>query len=124
MAFIDGTVSPAKEEVGKVALSGFIKVAEAGELSPGEMKMVEVGDTQILLANVAGNIYACDNLCTHAFAPLSEGTLAEEQVECPLHGSVFNVTTGEAIGPPADENLRVFQVRIDGQDILVGPPKG
>jgi nitrite reductase/ring-hydroxylating ferredoxin subunit len=100
----------------------FVKVAKVGELAPGAMTMVEVGDDQILLANVAGNIYACDDVCTHAFAPLSEGTLDGEQVECPLHGSVFNVTTGEAIGPPADENLRVFQVQIEGQDILVGEP--
>jgi len=100
----------------------FVKVAELGELSPGDLKMVEVGDDQILLANVAGNIYACDNVCTHAFAPLSEGGLDEEQIECPLHGSVFNVATGEVIDPPAVENLRVFQVRIEGQDILVGPP--
>ena len=102
----------------------FVKVAELGELSPGNLKMVEVGDDQILLANVAGNIYACDNVCTHAFAPLSEGGLDEEQIECPLHGSVFNVATGEVIDPPAVKNLRVFQVRIEDQDILVGPPTG
>ena len=107
-----------------MAESGFIKVAELGELSPGEMKSVEVGDDQVLLANVGGDIYACDNLCTHAFAPLAEGALDGEQVECPLHGSLFNVTTGEVIDPPADESLRVFQVRIEGQDILVGPPTG
>ena len=101
----------------------FVKVAEVGELSPGEMKMVEVGENQILLANVAGNIWACDNVCTHAGAPLSEGELDEDQVECPLHGSVFNVVTGEVIGPPAAENLRLFQVTIEGPDILVGPPK-
>jgi 3-phenylpropionate/trans-cinnamate dioxygenase ferredoxin component len=101
----------------------FVKVAEIGELSSGEMKMVEVGDDQILLANIEGTIYACDNVCTHASAPLSEGDLDREQVECPLHGSVFNVTTGEVIGAPAEENLRVFQVRIDDQDILVGPTK-
>ena len=100
-----------------------VKVAEVGELSPGEMKMVEVGENQILLANVAGNIWACDNICTHAGAPLSEGELDEDQVECPLHGSVFDVVTGEVIGPPAAENLRLFQVTIEGPDILVGPPK-
>jgi nitrite reductase/ring-hydroxylating ferredoxin subunit len=107
-----------------MAETAFVKMAELGELSPGDLKMVEVGDDQILLANVAGSIYACDNVCTHAFAPLSEGGLDEEQVECPLHGAGFNVTTGEVIGPPAVENLRVFQVRIDGQDVLVGPPSG
>ena len=105
-----------------MAGSGFVKVADLSEVSPGEMKNVEVGDNQVLLANVGGTIYACDNLCTHAFAPLAEGDLDGEQVECPLHGSVFNVATGEVIDPPAVESLRVFQVRIEGQDILVGPP--
>ena len=104
-----------------MAESGFMKVADVSELSPGEMKYVEVGDDQVLLANVAGTIYACDNVCTHAFAPLAEGDLDGEQVECPLHGSVFKVTTGEVLDLPAVESLRVFQVRIEGQDILVGP---
>ncbi len=106
-----------------MAEAAFVKVTEVGELPPGEMKMVEVGANQILLANVAGNIWACDNTCTHAGAPLSDGELDEDQVECPLHGSVFDVVTGEVIGPPAAENLRLFQVTIEGPDILVGPPK-
>jgi nitrite reductase/ring-hydroxylating ferredoxin subunit len=55
-------------------------------------------------------------------APLNEGSLEGELVECPLHGSVFNVTIGEVVGTPAEDELRVFQVRVDGQDILVGPP--
>ena len=107
-----------------MAERGFVKVADVGEISPGEMKYVNVGDDQVLLANVEGTIYACDNVCTHAFGPLAEGDLDGKQVECPLHGSVFDVTTGDVIDPPADENLRVFQVRIEGQDILVGPSIG
>lgn len=107
-----------------MAETAFVKVAEVGELPTGDMKTVEVGDDQILVSNVDGTIYACDNVCTHAGAPLSEGELDGEQVECPLHGSVFNVITGEVISAPADENLRVFRVRIDGQDILVGPIDG
>ena len=104
-----------------MADTDFVKVAEVGELSPGGMKMVELGDDQVLVCNVGGTIYACDNVCTHAFGPLSEGDLDGEQVECPLHGSVFNVTTGEVIDPPARRSLRLFEVRIEGQDILVGP---
>ena len=72
-----------------MADTGFVKVAEVGELSPGEMKMVELGTEQVLLANVDGNIYACDDICSHAYASLSEGDLNGAEVECPLHGSVF-----------------------------------
>jgi nitrite reductase/ring-hydroxylating ferredoxin subunit len=102
---------------------GFVKVAELGEISPGEMKLVELGQDQILLANIDGKVFAIDDICSHAYASLSEGDLNGEEVECPLHGSAFNVITGEALTPPADESLRVFQVRVEGQDILLGPPK-
>ena len=102
---------------------GFVKVAELGEISPGEMKLVELGQDQILLANVNGNVFAIDDICSHAYASLSEGDLNGQEVECPLHGSAFNLVTGEALTPPANEALRVFQVRVEGQDILLGPPK-
>jgi len=106
-----------------MAERGFVKVAEVGELSPGDMKAVEIGQDQILLANVDGAIYACDDTCTHSFASLAEGDLDGDTVECPLHGATFNVTSGKATKPPAFDNIRVFEVRIQGQDILVGPPK-
>jgi nitrite reductase/ring-hydroxylating ferredoxin subunit len=101
---------------------GFVKVAEVGDITPGDMKMVKVGNEEVLLVNVDGDIHACDDICTHSYASLSEGDLSGTDIECPLHGALFNVTTGEVITPPAAQALRVFQVRIDGQDILVGPP--
>ena len=86
------------------------------------MLSVEVGNEQVLLANVDGSIHAVDDICSHAYATLSEGELTGEQVECPLHGGSFNVTTGEVLGPPADEPVRVYKVQIEGDDILVAPP--
>ena len=107
-----------------MANEGFIKVAQVSELPPGDMKPVKMGNEDVLLVNVDGNIHACDDVCTHSYASLSEGDLSGAEVECPLHGALFNVTSGEAITPPAVEALRIFQVRIDGDDILVGPPEG
>ena len=100
----------------------FVKVAAVSEIPPGDMKMVEVGAEQVLLVNLEGTIHACDDVCTHSYASLSEGDLDGAEICCPLHGALFNVATGEAITPPAEEALRVFQVRIEGDDILVGPP--
>ena len=107
-----------------MAESGFVKVAEVGEISPGDMKVVEVGEDQILLVDVEGNIHACDDICSHAYASLSEGDLNGDEIECPLHGSAFNIITGEALTPPAEDSIRIFEVRIDGQDVLIGPAKG
>ncbi len=106
-----------------MAESGFVKVAQIGDLSPGEMMVVEVGDGRILLANVDGNVHAIDDICSHAYASLSEGDLNGDEVECPLHGSAFSLITGEALTPPATDTVITYQVSIDDQDILVGPPK-
>lgn len=103
---------------------GFVKVAQVEEISPGQMKMVEVGADQVLLVNVGGAIYACADVCTHSFASLSEGDLDGDTVQCPLHGACFNVMTGEALTPPAEDKLQTFEVRVAGQDVLLGPPKG
>jgi 3-phenylpropionate/trans-cinnamate dioxygenase ferredoxin subunit len=106
-----------------MADSGFVKVAQVSELTPGEMTMVNLGDDQVLLANVNGNIHAVEDICSHAYASLSEGDLNGEEVECPLHGGVFSVVTGEALGPPADDPVKLYQVRIDGDDVLIAPPE-
>jgi 3-phenylpropionate/trans-cinnamate dioxygenase ferredoxin subunit len=86
------------------------------------MKAVEVNQEQVLLVNVDGKLFACDNLCPHAGGLLSEGELNGSEVECRRHGSVFNVTSGQAVKPPAIENLRTFDVRVEGLSVLVKPP--
>lgn len=106
-----------------MADAGFVKVAQLDDLSPGEMMMVEVGDDRILLANVEGNVHAIEDICSHAYASLSEGDLNGREVECPLHGGAFDLVSGEAVTPPATESVKVYELRIEGQDILLGPAK-
>ena len=100
----------------------FIEAARAGELRPGTMKRIDVRGLRILLANVAGRLYAVDDTCTHEEASLSTGVLRGELVKCPLHNSRFNVRTGEALEEPAEEPLRTYPVREEGGRILVGVP--
>lgn len=98
----------------------FIEAGKAGELQPGTMKRIDIGGRRILLANVDGRFYAADDTCTHEEASLSTGFLKGELVKCPLHGSLFNVCTGEALEEPAEENLRTYPVRLEGERILIG----
>jgi 3-phenylpropionate/trans-cinnamate dioxygenase ferredoxin subunit len=100
-------------------MSAFVEAAKAGELAPGKMKRVEIGGRRILLANVEGRFYAADDTCTHEEASLSSGFLKGELVKCPLHGSRFNVRTGEALEEPAQENLKTYPVRLQGERILI-----
>jgi 3-phenylpropionate/trans-cinnamate dioxygenase ferredoxin subunit len=103
---------------------GFIEAGKAGELAPGAMKRIDVRGRRILLANVDGRLCAADDTCTHEEASLSTGVLQGELVKCPLHGSRFNVRTGEALEEPAEENLRTYPVRLEGERILIGLPEG
>jgi nitrite reductase/ring-hydroxylating ferredoxin subunit len=98
----------------------FIEAGKAGELAPGAMKRVDILGRRILLANVDGRICAADDTCTHEEASLSAGVLKGALVKCPLHGSCFNVCTGEALEEPAEENLKTYPVRLEGERILVG----
>jgi 3-phenylpropionate/trans-cinnamate dioxygenase ferredoxin subunit len=98
----------------------FIEAGKAGELAPGTMKRIDVRGRRILLANVDGRYCAVDDTCTHEDASLSTGVLKGELVKCPLHGSRFNVCTGEALEDPAEENLRTYPVRLEGGRILIG----
>lgn len=97
----------------------FVKVARRGELAPGKMKRVDLDGRRILLANVDGRYCAADDTCTHEDASLSTGFLKGEIVKCPLHGSRFNLRTGAVLDDPAEQNLRTYPVRVDGDDVLI-----
>ncbi len=100
-------------------MAGFVKVARTEDLAPGGGKMVEVNGKKIALFNVEGQYYAIDDTCTHRGGPLSEGALGGRAVTCPWHGAVFDVTTGEALGPPASKGVARYNVRVSGEDIEV-----
>ena len=102
-------------------MEDFVKVAVTTDLPPGELMLVEVEDERIALANVGGQYYAVTDECTHSGCPLSEGEMEGELLQCSCHGSQFDVRTGEVVSPPADEPLTRYAVRIEGDDILVGP---
>jgi nitrite reductase/ring-hydroxylating ferredoxin subunit len=91
-------------------------VAKLDEVGAGEMIARDIGDVQIALYNIGGDIFATDNVCTHAYALLTDGWLDDAVVECPLHGGQFNVCTGKAICTPAEVDLQTYPVRVvEGQ---------
>ncbi len=99
----------------------FVRAASVGELAPGDMKLVEMGGKMAALANVDGHYFAFSDTCTHLECSLAEGTIEGEAVECPCHGSQFNVKTGAVVEGPAHTPIAVYAVRVQGNDILVGP---
>ncbi|MGD8741850.1 MAG: non-heme iron oxygenase ferredoxin subunit [Granulosicoccaceae bacterium] len=97
----------------------YVQVARLDEVKPGKMLCVTYGDKRIMLANVEGTVHAVDDMCTHEDASLSTGSLKGHCVKCPLHGSRFDLNTGEPLDDPAYEPIRVYPVKIDGDAICV-----
>ena len=102
----------------------FHAVAKLGELDVDEAMKVMVGRAEIALYNLGGEIYATDDICSHAFASLAEGFIENGKIECPLHGGCFDIKTGKALTPPVTDDLKTYEVKIDGEQILVGVPAG
>ncbi len=100
-------------------MAGFVKVAKSDEIAPDQGKLVEIEGKRIALFNVEGSFYAIDDTCTHRGGPLSEGVLNGQEVTCPWHGAVFNVTTAEVLHPPAPSGVARYNVRVAGADIEV-----
>lgn len=105
-------------------LSTFVKVAKTSDLAEGRTMAVQVEGEEVLLARVGGEYYAVSNTCSHAEGWLDMGRLlpATYEIECPLHEGRFDVRTGAPTHEPCDEPIAVYAVRIEGDDILIGPP--
>jgi naphthalene 1,2-dioxygenase system ferredoxin subunit len=97
----------------------WVTVASRASVGEGEMLGVTVGDKDIALYNVDDTIYATENICTHAFARLTDGLLTGEEIECPLHAGRFDVRTGEGLGPPIPCDIKTYKVRVVGDAIQV-----
>jgi 3-phenylpropionate/trans-cinnamate dioxygenase ferredoxin component len=98
-------------------------VATLDELPDGAMKQVLVSGELVGLYRAGDDVYAISDVCTHEEAYLTEGEFEPEEleVECPLHGSHFNVATGEVRILPATRPVATYDVKIEGNLILVGP---
>jgi nitrite reductase/ring-hydroxylating ferredoxin subunit len=99
--------------------TGWTRAAERSDLAAGEVLGVEVGGRSIALYAADDGIFATDNICTHAYACLSDGWLDGEVIECPLHAARFDIRTGKVLDPPATEDLKTYQVRVVGDEIQV-----
>ncbi|TAN31901.1 non-heme iron oxygenase ferredoxin subunit [bacterium] len=99
------------------------RVASVDEVPEEATKRVDAGRTPICLAHAEdGNFYALDDICTHEEFSLSDGELWGMDVECPQHGSRFNLATGKVTGLPAVIPARTFPVTVENGDVFVEVP--
>lgn len=102
----------------------WIKVCDENSLEDGNLVGFDYADNndnkkkKLLIVKIHGTIYATDGICTHEYAELSNGFLNEEEktVTCPLHLSVFNLSTGFPLNPPAERPLKTYEIKIRKED--------
>ncbi len=100
----------------------WVRAAGRDELAGESAKRVLVGKSAVALVLSGGEYYAVDDCCTHEEARLSEGFVEDGRIECPRHGAIFGLASGEPQSLPATRPLKTWAVRLEGDDIMVGIP--
>ena len=101
----------------------FERVCKLSDVPENGAFRVELVDVDVAVVNVDGRLFACQDVCSHAEVPLSEGDVemvdGTPTIECWLHGSWFDLRTGEPTNLPATEPVDVYPVRVEGEDVYV-----
>jgi 3-phenylpropionate/trans-cinnamate dioxygenase ferredoxin component len=104
-------------------VSTLVRVCSVDDVAPESAIPVEVprngSRLELAIVHSNGAFYAITDECSHASIPLSEGDVGDGEVECYLHGSRFDLRTGEPIGLPATEPVPIYRCIVEGSDVLV-----
>ena len=99
-------------------MSEFVRACRVADVAPESAIPVEIGGTELAIVHSDGQFYAIADECSHASIPLSEGDVGDGEIECYLHGSRFDLRTGEPIGLPATEPVPIYRCVVEGDDVL------
>ncbi len=99
-----------------------VQVASLDAFAATDAIAVAVGERQIAIYLVDGDVFATDNRCSHGEARLCDGFLEGHEIECPHHQGRFDIRSGEATCEPAKRALQVYPVRLDGERVLLSIP--
>jgi 3-phenylpropionate/trans-cinnamate dioxygenase ferredoxin component len=100
-------------------MAEFVKACALDDVTDGGALRVMIEGIPVAIVRSAGEVYAIQDVCSHANVALSEGEIEDQTSECRLHGSRFDLVTGRPTGLPATVPVPVYPVKIDGDDILV-----
>lgn len=105
-------------------MSETVGLCTTDELAPGEARRFDVAGRRIALVRIADEFHAVDDECSHEDYSLAEGEVwvDECEIECPRHGSTFDLLTGEPCSLPATRPIAVYKVVVDGDSVSVELP--
>jgi 3-phenylpropionate/trans-cinnamate dioxygenase ferredoxin subunit len=101
----------------------FVDVAAEADLPPNERLFLEIDGQAIVVFNIAGQLFAIGDLCSHDDGPLDDGDLDGYEAVCPRHGARFDVRDGRVTALPAVVDIPAYPVRLRDGQIEIGLPK-
>ncbi|MFZ0531146.1 MAG: non-heme iron oxygenase ferredoxin subunit [Propionicimonas sp.] len=100
----------------------FVRACAVSDVPLGSAMAVDFGgEAEIAVVNTTGGFFAIQDQCSHAAVPLSDGDVEGCTLECYMHGSLFDLRTGQALNLPAVQPVPVYPVRIVGDDLYLDP---
>lgn len=100
-------------------MAGFVKVTTLDELPVGSIRAFEIDYVRFVLVRTDDGVFALADECSHDSAPFSGGKLRGREIMCTRHGARFDLQTGAATAPPAVAPIETYEVKVDGNDVLV-----
>ena len=101
----------------------FYEIGLLADILNGERLFLEIDEKPIVVFNIAGQLFAIGDVCTHDDGPLGDGLLEGHNIVCPRHGAEFDVRTGKVVQMPAGVDIPAYPIKIEGETIFLGIPK-
>ena len=100
-------------------MTGSTRLCPLADVANGAAVRVELDDVDIAVVHVDGEVFALEDMCSHAEFPLTDGEIDGATIECSLHGSRFDLRTGASLGPPATQPVRTYPVSVIDGDVYI-----
>jgi nitrite reductase/ring-hydroxylating ferredoxin subunit len=100
----------------------YLRLCAISDIPTGGMRQFDLREREFLVAELEGQFYCLDGRCTHAGAPLAEGSLKGNVLTCPWHYSRFDITTGAVVRGPAESPLNLYKIKLESGQIFIDLP--
>jgi 3-phenylpropionate/trans-cinnamate dioxygenase ferredoxin subunit len=100
----------------------YVGIGSMSEVPEGSRLFVEIDERPIVVFNLAGQLFAIGDICSHDDGPLGDGDLEGYEIICPRHGARFDVRSGEVLSLPAVVDIPAYPVRVQDGQIEIGIP--
>jgi 3-phenylpropionate/trans-cinnamate dioxygenase ferredoxin subunit len=101
-------------------MTTYYPVCAIDELPRGERILIDLDNEPVVIFNIAGEIFAIADMCTHDDGPLGEGEVEDHQIVCPRHGARFDVRTGEVLSLPAVKGVKTYPIKVEDGIVKIG----